>query len=103
MEKTTANIIYLYNNIEECVKKYEGTIDEHTWLCIETAFQPKVGEVFEVSIKQADLEDRNMWNMVGLVEVDYSPETLEEGKLQFLPIVSKISQVMDEWFRYNNK
>lgn len=101
MEKTTANIIYLYNNIEECVKRYEGEFDEHTWLCIETTFQHRVGEVFQVSIKKADFGNRNMWSLRGLVELDDNLETLGEGIVRNIPIVSKVSQVIDEWFSYN--
>ena len=101
MEKTTTKIIYLYNIIAECVEKYDGEINEHTWLCIETGFQHMNGEVFEVSIKQADFKDRNMWCLCGLVELDDSVETLAQGIVRYIPIVSKVSQVIDEWFKYN--
>lgn len=101
MEKTTTNIIYLYNNITECIENYDGEINEHTWLCIETGFQHMNGEVFEISIKQADFEDRNMWSMVGLTMLDDDFGTLEKGIVRYLPVVSKVSQVIDEWFKYN--
>ncbi len=101
MEKTTTNIIYLYNNITECIENYDGEINEHTWLCIETGFQHMNGEVFEVSIKQADFEDRNMYHLQELIALDDSIETLEKGVIRYYPIVSKVSPIIDDWFKYN--
>jgi hypothetical protein len=94
MKATTTNILYLYNNIVECVESFKGNIDEHSWLCIETGFQPKVGEVFEVSIKQADFCDGNMWCLNNLIDCDY-----ETGN--YIVKVSKIAPVIDDWFRWN--
>ena len=102
MEKTTKNIIYLYNSIVDCVENFDGTIDEHSWLCIEIGYQPKGGEVFDVSIKQADFEDRNMYHLQELIALDDSIETLEKGIIRYYPIVSKVSPIIDDWFK-NNK
>lgn len=100
MEKTTRNIIYLYNNIAETVLACKGNIDEETFMVIGTTFVPKFGEVFNVTIQQAQFPHlKNMYRLRDFVVLD--EEALLEGIEQYVPDPVKVAPIIDEWFQWN--
>ena len=100
MEKTTRNIIYLYNNIAETVLACKGNIDEETFMVIGTTFVPNFGEVFDVTIQQAQFPHlKNMYRLRDFVVLD--EEALLEGIEQYVPDPAKVAPIIDEWFQWN--
>ena len=100
MEKTTRNIIYLYNSIEETVLNCKENIDDETYMVIGTTFVPKFGEVFDVAIQQAQIPHlKNMYRLRDFVVLD--EEALLEGKVQYVPDPAKVEPIINEWFQWN--
>ena len=101
MEKTTRNIIYLYNCITEAVRDCKENVDHETCIVIGTKFVPMSGEIFDVTIKQSRFLDKNMYRVNDFAELDTDIETLKKGIVQYLPIASKVAPIVDEWFKWN--
>ncbi len=100
MEKTTRNIIYLYNNIEEAVLDCKENIDDETYMIIGTKFVHLEGELFDITIKQAKFPDeKNMYRLRDFITLD--EEALLEGEIQYYPNVEKVAPIIDEWFKWN--
>ena len=101
MEKTTRNIICLYNSIAGAVRDCKENVDDETCMVIGTEFVPTLGETFNITIKKSRFLDKNMYRLNDFVELDTDIETLEKGIVQYLPIVSKVAPIIDEWFKWN--
>ena len=75
-------------------------IDDETYMVIGTEFEHLSGEVFNVTILQAQFPHlKNMYRLRDFVVLD--EEALLEGNIQYYPDVAKVAKIIDEWFQWN--